>query len=208
MQMKIPSLQWRFGALYLAIFLFLSGCASIASTPLPAVVSVQPITQYLLAGRVSVSQSGNGYFGNLRWLRNGEKHEMEILSPLGQVIARLYKNNGNYTLTTADQRVLQSRDSEQLMRDALGFGLPVSGLEHWVLGRAAPQTAYDVQKSADGRVETLKQDGWTIAYAEYFQPTNALNGETVPRKITLRRDDLSIKLVMDSWSLGAASQLN
>lgn len=181
------------------------GCTTIPPAPLPAVVSTQAITQYQLEGRVSVAQGMSGYFGNVRWQRNGEKHDIEIVSPLGQIIARLYKNNGNYTLTTADQRILQSTNSEQLMRDALGFALPVSGLEHWVLGRAAPQTTYTAQKSADGRIETLKQDGWDIAFAEYFQPSNASNGETVPKKITLRRDDLSIKLVMDSWSIGPQS---
>jgi outer membrane lipoprotein LolB len=198
-----PQIKKRHFPLYfLFIYFFLSGCASIQSTPLPAVVSTQAITQYQLNGRVSVAQGLSGYFGNLRWLRNGEKHEIEIVSPLGQILARLYKNNGNYTLTTADQRILQSTNSEQLMRDALGFGLPVSGLEHWVLGRAAPQTSYDAKKSADGRIESLKQDGWDIVFAEYFQPLNALNGEAVPKKITLRRDDLVLKLVMDNWSLG------
>jgi outer membrane lipoprotein LolB len=190
-------------------FLFLSGCASVPLVPITTASSnanQQAITQYQLAGRVSVAQGENGYFGNLLWKRNSDKHEIEILSPLGQVIARLYKNNGNYTLTTADQRVMQSTNSEQLMRDALGFSLPVGGLEHWVLGRASPNSAYDAKKSADGRIETLLQDGWNIVYAEYIQPTNAVAGVGVPRKITLRRADLIIKLVMDSWAVGAPIQ--
>lgn len=169
-------------------------------------INQQAITQYQLAGRVSVAQGENGYFGSLQWKRNSDKHEIEILSPLGQIIARLYKNNGIYTLTTDDQRVFQSQDSEQLMRDALGFALPVSGLEHWVLGRASPNTKYDAQKSADGRIETLLQEGWNIAYAEYIQPANAAEGVAVPRKITLRRADLTIKLVMDSWAVGTSAQ--
>ncbi|MGB8856525.1 MAG: lipoprotein insertase outer membrane protein LolB [Burkholderiales bacterium] len=172
----------------------------------PNAVIEQQITQYQIAGRVSVAQAENGYFGNLRWNRNGDIHEIEILSPLGQVIARLYKNDGGYTLTTADQRVLQSHDSEQLMRDAMGFALPVAGLEHWVLGRAAPKTRYDAQKFPDGRIESLMQDGWKISFAEYFSPEHSAEGEAVPKKITLRRDDLVIKLVMDSWSLGPMAQ--
>jgi outer membrane lipoprotein LolB len=190
-------------------FLLLSGCASVPLVPISTAsssVNQQAITQYQLAGRVSVAQGENGYFGNLLWKRNSDKHEIEILSPLGQVIARLYKNNGTYTLTTADQRVMQSTDSEKLMRDALGFSLPVGGLEHWVLGRASPNTKYETQKSADGRIETLLQDGWNIAYAEYIQPTHAAAGVGVPRKITLRRADLIIKLVMDSWAVGASAQ--
>lgn len=189
--------------------LLLSGCASVPLAPISTAssnVSHLAITQYQLAGRVSVAQGENGYFGNLLWKRDGGKHEIEILSPLGQVIARLYKNNGSYTLTTADQRVLQSADSEQLMRDALGFSLPVGGLEHWVLGRASPNTQYKTQKFADGRIETLLQDGWNIAYAEYIQPTNAAAGVGVPRKITLRREDMVIKLVMDSWATTQAAK--
>jgi outer membrane lipoprotein LolB len=198
-----------FQRIFLIAFLFLSGCASVPLVPISTASSSinQPvITQYQLAGRVSVAQGDNGYFGNLLWKRNADKHEIEILSPLGQVIARLYKNNGNYTLTTADQRVLQSTNSEQLMRDALGFALPVAGLEHWVLGRASPNTTYDAKKSADGRIATLVQDGWDIVYAEYIQPTNAAAGVGVPKKITLHRADLTIKLVMDSWAVGQPTQ--
>jgi outer membrane lipoprotein LolB len=195
--------------LFVSSFLFLSGCASVQLAPISSAsssINHQAITQYQLAGRVSVAQGENGYFGNLLWKRNSDKHEIEILSPLGQVIARLYKNNGSYTLTTADQRVLQSTNSEQLMRDALGFSLPVSGLEHWVLGRASPNTSFDAKKSTDGRIATLVQDGWDIVYAEYIQPTNAVAGVGVPKKITLRRADLTIKLVMDSWAVGAPAQ--
>lgn len=199
----------RLQQISLVSILFLSACASVPLAPISSASSTviqTAITQYKLAGRVSVAQGDNGYFGNLLWKRNSDQHEIEILSPLGQVIARLYKNNGNYTLTTADQRVMQSTNSEQLMRDALGFSLPVGGLEHWVLGRASPLSPYDAQKSADGRIETLVQDGWNIAYAEYIQPTNAAAGVGVPRKITLRRADLTIKLVMDSWAVGASTQ--
>jgi outer membrane lipoprotein LolB len=199
----------RLRQIFFVSFVFLSGCASVPLAPITtasSTLSEQAIMQYQLAGRVSVAQGENGYFGNLLWKRDGGKHEIEILSPLGQVIARLYKNNGSYTLTTADQRVLQSADSEQLMRDALGFSLPVGGLEHWVLGRASPLTKYDAQKSADGRIETLSQDGWNIVYAEYIQPTNAAAGVGVPRKITLRREDMVIKLVMDSWATTQATK--
>jgi outer membrane lipoprotein LolB len=194
---------------FIALFFLLSGCASVPLAPISAAsatINQRAITQYQLAGRVSVAQGENGYFGNLLWKRNADKHEIEILSPLGQVIARLYKNNGNYTLTTADQRVLQSTNSEQLMRDALGFALPVGGLEHWVQGRASPNSAYDAKKSPDGRIETLIQDGWNIAYAEYIQPTNAAAGVGVPKKITLHRTDVTIKLVMDSWSVSQPAQ--
>jgi outer membrane lipoprotein LolB len=179
------------------LLMLLSACATVAPQRAPTVAADATITAYNLAARISVAQGDNGYFGNLHWLREGEKHEIEILSPLGQVIARLYKKSNTYTLTTADQRVLQSNNAEQLMRDAVGFALPVGGLEHWVMGRAAPDSAYESQKFPDGTIETLAQDGWKIAYADYLQPEG--RSALLPKKITLRRDDMLIKLVIDQW---------
>ena len=185
--------------LYMAFMI--AGCATTPPAPLPPIVADAVITQYNLAGRISVAQGGNGNSGNIRWMRDGANHEIQILSPLGQILARLYKTSQGYTLTTAEQKIFSSASGEQLMQDAIGFAVPVSGLEHWIMGRAAPATRYETQKFPDGRIETLTQDGWKIVYGEYMLPEGS-SGVTVPKKITLRRDDLLIKLVMDSWLIG------
>jgi outer membrane lipoprotein LolB len=182
----------------LLLMLLFSACAAVPPKRLPAIAIDTPqVTAFNLAGRISVAQGENGYYGNLHWLREGNKHEIEILSPLGQVIARLCKSASGYTLTTADQRVFQSNSSEELMHDALGFALPVQGLEHWIIGRAAPESRFDRENFPDGHIETLTQDGWKIVYADYLQP-EGMNA-VLPKKITLRRDDMVIKLVIDKW---------
>ncbi len=200
----MPSLSRLFPFLIFSVLIALSGCVTtppVSTSPLPPIVIDKPITQYKLSGRISIAQAGNGNSGNIRWMREGEKHEIQILSPLGQILARLYKTADGYTLTTAEQKIYTSADSEQLMRDVLGYALPVSGLEHWILGRTSPTTNYETQKFPDGRIETLTQDGWKIVYGEYVQPEGG-NGVTVPKKIALRRDDMVIKLVIDSWVVG------
>ena len=76
----------------------------------------------------------------------------------------------------------------------LGYGLPVSGLVWWVQARPAPDRAFEATHDASGRIAQLKQDGWVIDYLQYADDAPAR-----PRKLSVARDGLEIRLVADTW---------
>ena len=57
---------------------------------------------------------------------------------------------------------------------------------------ALPNWSLNTGPSAAGRLARLKQDGWTIDYLQYATDSR-------PRKLTVSREELEIRLVADSW---------
>ena len=60
----------------------------------------------------------------------------------------------------------------------------------------AMQAEQDFETS--GRLQQLRQEGWSVDYERY-----ALQGlVAMPGRVTIRRDGVRIRLVIDNWSLG------
>jgi outer membrane lipoprotein LolB len=81
-----------------------------------------------------------------------------------------------------------------LTEDALGYALPVAGLVYWVQANPDPASHHDISRDDKGRPARISQDGWTIEYMQYFS-----DNPGQPRKMRLLREDLEIRLVIDSW---------
>jgi outer membrane lipoprotein LolB len=87
-------------------------------------------------------------------------------------------------------------DVGTLMRNALGFSLPVEGLRYWLQPSPAPtshaKTVPDPQ--VQSRLKEIDQDGWTIQYVSYADAP-----ETGVKRVDLTRREppLDIKLVLD-----------
>jgi outer membrane lipoprotein LolB len=99
-------------------------------------------------------------------------------------------------LVTADQ-VYRADDAESLTGQVLGWRLPLAGLPYWIQGVHSPVTASEKDLDAEGRVVAVRQDGWEIVYLAYF-PSQQVR-DIRPRIVTLSRQDLRIKLVVDEW---------
>jgi outer membrane lipoprotein LolB len=61
----------------------------------------------------------------------------------------------------------------------------------------SPTTAASLGRDSNGRVVTIRQDGWEIAYVSYFS-SGQFQIER-PKVLMLNRGDLRIRLVIDQW---------
>lgn len=177
--------------------LALSACAAVQQRPsavtLPAsIASVQPLG---ISGRISVRQGREGHSGGLRWYFDPPNHDIQLLSPLGQIVARIVEDAKGVTLTTADQQSVRAADPDELIEAALGWRLPLKGLQHWVLGLAAPDSAAKTETDEAQHVARIYQDNWVISYARY----RPVQGTELPSRIVMKRDDIEVRLVVDSW---------
>lgn len=160
--------------------------------------SAEAIKAFQLSGRIAVKHDGQGFSGTLRWVHDAAHDEIFLLSPLGQGVARIERTPSGITLTTADEKIFHADDFETLTRQALGWHLPLRGLEHWVLGLTAPESAARLDLDASGHPARLFQDGWLIEYGRY----QTVQGTDLPTKLEIVRDnDLEVRLVIDRWVL-------
>ena len=83
-----------------------------------------------------------------------------------------------------------------MLEDAVGWSLPISGLDFWVRGLPHPRTAFSRRLDSKGRARSIRQDGWDIIYRDY-RP--APDGLQLPRRMRLVDDAVTFKLVIEHW---------
>ena len=190
-------------ALLLLMILGLSGCA--LQPPLPDRSDwaarqeiLAGLQRWDLSGRISVRTDQDAVNGSLSWMQDGERLEMGFRGPLGV---------GGFRLSGDPQQMLfEDSKGEQLVLDdpgaalatQLGWEVPLNSLGYWI--RAMPDPAMQAEQDFEtsGRLQQLRQEGWSVDYERY-----ALQGlVAMPGRVTIRRDGVRIRLVIDNWSLG------
>lgn len=170
-----------------------AGCAS--TPPYPPTEVVAPLsTRWTLQGRIGVQAGEQSLSGQIRWQHREQTDEVLMTSPLGQGVARIFRDREGVALEMPNQPTRRAADAESLTRGALGYALPVAGLAWWIQAQPDPRSAFEATRDVAGRLAQLKQDGWVIDYLQYSSDAPAR-----PRKVVVAREGLEIRLVADSW---------
>ena len=153
------------------------------------------IKSFALKGRMGVVTQKQGFSGSIDWHHQPAPDNIDVYSPVGGKVANIAKTPSGVTLTDQKNRSISAQDAESLTEMTLGFRLPLTGLADWALGN--PTTSYVEASTWDekGRLLTLKQDGWDIAYDNYTET----NGVDLPNKIMLKSEKLNLKLLVEKW---------
>lgn len=179
----------------------LAGCAAApprAALERPAGSAVEGLpAAFELSGRIAVRREEQGFSGNLRWQHRPGRDEIWILSPLGQAAARITVQPGEARLDPAEGEAQQAPDAETLTERLLGWRLPLSGLQYWILGSNSPESPSVVEIDGEGHIARLVQDGWDIEFLRYADA----GGRLLPKTLAVEREGLSIRLTVDEWIL-------
>ena len=74
----------------------------------------------------------------------------------------------------------------------------MSSLRYWVLGVPDPtQPATESLDPAQQRLTALTQGGWHVEYQSY----KSAGGEALPARLTLQRDAVRVRLLVDGWQM-------
>ncbi len=193
---------------WLALLLLLGACAAPllkpGTTPLSREQSLAAAQRngFQLSGRVAVKYDEKNFSGGVRWEHNGSGDDIWILAPLGSGVARIVQDANGISLTTTEQKTYRAHDAESLTLEVLGWSLPLSGLQYWVLGIAAPQSTAQAQRDSQQRLARLNQNSWEIAYLRYKPEQES----GMPARIMLSRGDLQINLIIDDWTISPLAQ--
>lgn len=182
-----------------------SGCAILTAPPQtdPGVANpaawrerqarLADITQWSLQGRAA---SGKllGWTGNISWRQRGEEFTVRVSGPLGAGGFLATGTLDRVTIRTEDETVV-TENPEALVREAVGWAFPLSGLRYWVLGLPAPATPAKVTVDEQGLLVGLEQSGWRLGYPEYV----VVDGLKLPKEIVLYNGENTIEVVIDRW---------
>jgi outer membrane lipoprotein LolB len=157
---------------------------------------LQARDRFELKGRVAVATGSDGFNARLRWTQAGKQTHMSLDGPLGAGGVQVTSDGSAVSIVTSRGDRLDNDAARAELTNRLGFDPPINSLRYWVLGVPAP--GHPAQESLDSqqRLATLEQDGWQILYTGYM----SVGGEWLPSKLTLQRQGVRLRLVVDGWN--------
>jgi len=182
----------------------LAGCRT-APVTFPAVApwevrrpQLQAREHFDLSGRVAVATGHEGFNANLHWEQQGGRSQLMLEGPLGTGAVRISASGNDLDIVTARGEHVDSAAAHADLATRLGFDPPLASLRYWILGVPDPaQPATEELDQRQQRLQGLTQAGWHIDYTLYA----AVGGESLPARLTLRRDAVRVRLLVDDWQL-------
>jgi outer membrane lipoprotein LolB len=183
----------------LLLALCVAGCAGFGPTRAPAEIEA---AGFAVQGKLGVRQGSEGFSSNFVWHQLRDRFEIELWGALGQGRTRLFGDDDGVTIETPRGEVFWEPDTSTAMRRWLGIDVPVSALQHWIRGRAAPGLPVDSQEhDGDGNLRVLEQLSWAMSFSGYG--TADENGRQVPQRIVATHEDARLTIVARDWAFSA-----
>ncbi len=150
-----------------------------------------------LKGRVAVAAGNEGFNARLLWRQTGSRSNVALDGPLGagggvQITA----DGRSLSVVTSRGDHLDDAAARSELATRLGFDPPITSLRFWVLGVPDPATPAKETLDAQQRLASLTQDGWQVDYGAY----TSVGGEWLPSRVTLQREGVRVRLIVDGWS--------
>ncbi len=204
--------------LVLALFitLFLAACATpqlpITETSRALADKLQQQNQHLnswqLTGRASVVTEQTAYYFNVFWKQNQQQYDLRFEAPLVSEAILLTGHEGFAELRLNKHKTIRGINPDQLITQAMGFNIPVTGLHSWVRGIAHKNSESQLQIKANGQTKEIRQDGWLIEYSDWglFKINN--KQYSLPSDIHLTHEQIKIRIRPSQWQQQQQPKIN
>lgn len=189
--------------IYLLIMLvFFVGCSKISLIPESTSGAerqnkLEQITRWKLKGRLALTTPNESWTVTLRWSQDYDRYLMQFVAPLGQGTYALRGGEGSGVyLLTAKNEVFRADDAESLLKQTVGWHVPMSGFRYWVRGLPEPGVEILNREFDDqGRISEMQQEDWHISLSRYID----VDGVRLPGKVFMQNDHFKLKLVIHEW---------
>lgn len=153
---------------------------------------LQGAKDWQLDGRAAVALGQQGWQATLTWRQTDTNAEVHLAGPFGIGALVLKQTSGGLSLNGAPP----SDAVQSLVREKLGFDLPIENLHYWLLGVPNPASAFDLSRNDQDRAKTLNQAGWNISYDRYMP----VAGDALPARMVLTTGEVRVRIVIDHWN--------
>lgn len=181
--------------LFALVVPLLAACAAQPPVEVPPRPQRDRISSYTVEGRVSVKREEKANQATLVWQHSKQRDEIELSGPLGQKAARLTRDADGARLVTSARETFVAADWSGLAERVLGAPLPLDDVALWMTATLAPDAA--IERDDAGRPLRAATNGWKIVYRAY----ESAAPDALPTLLELRRDDIDVRLKIDSWQL-------
>lgn len=178
----------------------LNGCARVQTRPVIVdVAELAGLKRWRLEGRIAVQTPDDAWQASLAWDHDGRQDRLRVFGPLNQGTVSIVLQDDLILINQGDGNERISRDPDALLKEKLGFSIPLRSLRYWVLGVSAPgEASVEMEQYPDGRLKRLKQAEWSLDYERY----RLWDRFMLPQKMLIQGRTLRLKLFADEWVIG------
>lgn len=177
----------------------LSGCATVATVSKPVELPESPasLQAWSLDGRIGAQATDKAWQANLYWEHAPTQDRLRISGPLSQGLVSIVVQKDLIYVNEGKGSETLSRDPEALLKQRLGFAVPLTSLRFWILGIPDPDHSFESTGNGDDAAGGFRQAGWVI------HPENVANvdGWMLPQKIRAEGPGVKLKILADNWTL-------
>ena len=156
---------------------------------------VEDLDVWSLQGRFGLQWHDGQVQGGLQWRQVGRDFELRLSGPFGLNPVRLVGNLRTGQATLYDGETEIQGEVEAVMREHLGFALPLAELVNLVRGIPV-SVADEVMLDDQARAVRIFQGGWEIEYRDY----SCCEAPVLPGRVRFVQDKLRGVLVVREWS--------
>ena len=144
---------------------------------------------FSIDGKISVRNGQQGRSGRFAFKEYAQFLELEVWGPLGQGRTQLSGNEDSLTLTQGD-KVLAQGDAESLMREQLGWYVPLAVFSAWLQG--TPHADYPLAGvETTQQAQRFLQAGWQVELSRFVEAGNVRR----PGRISAVKGELRVLLI-------------
>lgn len=181
----------------LAIWLLvLAGCATSPTSPTQPQRPALDLDAWVLEGRLAMTDGQQSWQSSITWEQQGDAYRIDLVGALGQGQISI-RGDAHGVILRQGEHWLQAEEADQLLAEATGLSLPISGLRYWLLGLATPQMPVTPVTDAEGRMRQLQQAGWLIHYLNYMQ----VDEFSLPQRLRAVYEPFTVQLFIRQWTL-------
>lgn len=166
------------------------------------------LTQWKVEGKIAFLQKNKRDSANLQWSVDQKQatQSLNMSTYLGINVLKLEQNQ-HESIIEVDGETYQSDDLDSLIWQLTGFTLPTNALHYWIKGIAYLPTD-SIEYNANGLPYRMLSQYDNVDWQVNYQAYQTVNSITLPQKVTIKQDELTIKLMINHWSFNSFNTLN
>ena len=155
-----------------------------------------PPDQWRLIGKLGVRTEADSGSVTIDWRQRRDSYTIRINGPLGRGNVRIEGNAQSITLQQPGRQPVASTAPELLLRETLGWFVPIDNLRYWVQGMPSSddiihRPVYDEQ----GMLVAFEQADWSVSISRYGSVEKWL----LPYRIKIKKDQIQLILAVHQW---------
>jgi outer membrane lipoprotein LolB len=172
---------------------------TLSTTPEPVVLPDSPATikSWSMDGRIGVQAADQAWQADLYWEHDAAQDRLRISGPLSQGLVSIVVQKDLIYVNEGNGVTRLSRDPDTMLRQRLGFAVPLTSLRYWMMGVPDPEKSSLPMAGEGGGAGGFQQSGWRI----YPDNLASVDGWMLPQKLRAQGAGVKLKILADNWQL-------